>query len=684
METATVLKIVVIIGVLYIVYFNFCQSTVYQYGHHEYFTKMERDITPPDGCAPNVDYTNDSNLLCRMWYLRHILGVEMFDDDNDSSQDTFIDSLFPLNKNLLPLYTKPFGKVPDVLDSATTTQSAAYIVKSVQHLHKFMNHTFSQLKDIIDTSTTTFDPYIATCSTQITLASILFEMYRNISNLFFTCVSQNNNTTSTEISTETSTETSMTVLYLMPLMMYLKTHIGNLMESAMIVLNKNNNNKNPINVSSINPKVYDTLLSQLKTETREILATEITTLVEDNNSCRSPKEYKQYRKVLAHALKNTMQLCQQKIKTIKSLTTDQHSLQTIINADLIHIFYRAFRYYENVHDTFFKGTIDNDVSVLKHYEYKSREILTNSQPIPLFPQAVITKRTNSIDTPLLSFSSPKGLRSGMLDIVRILDKPLLIQLTKYTTPGTIGSLFMQILNSKSEILAMPINLAQTALTKYIGTLSDHHLRKIIRHTPERFGNDNDDDDNGQIAQERFGDCDDDGDGDDNEKDNRRRRFMIGNCMKESSKKYRNNASVYDGPSMDLFGDNYETGKLVASTANTSTVSNRKYFIDYNGQTCVDSSGNTVLLPQYAPPGKYNSSSEYLLDDSGNFVFDSMSKPILSTDYKKGGTAEVPSLRFSYPVLQPTQNMVSWDLRGTPDIELSNPPVTGLPGKAAPP
>ena len=160
--------------------------------------------------------------------------------------------------------------------------------------------------------------------------------------------------------------------------------------------------------------------------------------------------------------------------------------------------------------------------------------------------------------------------------------------------------------------------------------------------------------------------------------------MIGNCMKESSKKYRNNASVYDGPSMDLFGDNYETGKLVASTANTSTVSNRKYFIDYNGQTCVDSSGNTVLLPQYAPPGKYNSSSEYLLDDSGNFVFDSMGKPILSTDYKKGGTAEVPSLRFSYPVLQPTQNMVSWDLRGTPDIELSNPPVTGLPGKAAPP
>ena len=114
-----------------------------------------------------------------MWYVRNVLGLEFF-DDNHISQDAFIDSLFPYDKILMPLYTRPFCKINDVIDAQTTIRVAKHIVNSVNHLHKFMSHTFYQLKDIIDTNNKTFDPYIATCSTQITLASILFEFYRTI------------------------------------------------------------------------------------------------------------------------------------------------------------------------------------------------------------------------------------------------------------------------------------------------------------------------------------------------------------------------------------------------------------------------------------------------------------------------------------------------------------------------
>ena len=370
MDSSKVVKIFIVLTLFFILYNNFYNNNDYIYGECENFTDE-----PPSGCVLNKDYTTDSNMICRMWYIRNVLGLEFF-DDNHISQDSFIDSLFPYDKILMPVYTRPFGKINDVIDAQTTIRVAKHIVNSVNHLHKFMSHTFYQLKDIIDTNNKTFDPYIATCSTQITLASILFEFYRTISNSFFSDLSKNTNP---------SKDVSLTLLYLMPLMMYLKNHITTLMESAMIVLNKEKTSL--IDISSINENVYVSLHSQLYNETNNVLSVEIKHVKENSCGEEKYKSYDDYNYIVTNALKNTLRLCQDKIQTIKSLTSGSNSVQTLINADLIHIYYRAFNYYKAIYEDYWQlGNIqdDNMYNIIKYYEWKTRSVLKNTQAIPFF------------------------------------------------------------------------------------------------------------------------------------------------------------------------------------------------------------------------------------------------------------------------------------------------------------
>ena len=82
----------------------------------------------------------------------------------------------------------------------------------------------------------------------------------------------------------------------------------------------------------------------------------------------------------------------------------------------------------------------------------------------------------SIDTALSSFKSPQTLRIAMINIANSIDVKLLNILAKYTPPDRIGTLFMQLLNSKSEILAMPINQAKDYIVDYITSLYDSYLQ----------------------------------------------------------------------------------------------------------------------------------------------------------------------------------------------------------------
>ena len=428
----------------------------------------------PGTCIAGIDYSNSNDMICRNWYNRNVLGVEYF-SSNDFSQDTIINTVFSMDKVNFPFYCTPFKKIPDIADPCLTYRTSCYIMTSVDHIHWFMKSVFSKLKHIVDTSTKSFDPYVATCSIQITLASLLFEIYRNIANSFFSLVCNVESPPH---------EATVPFLYLMPFMMFLKQHITGLMEGAMIVLTKNNNKSLLVDVSTINPNVYNNVKTQMENEISNIFTpsllqnTSEEELISKCINSEHTSEFNEYRTIIVSALTSVLSLCRSKVKTIDSLTTNNHVIQTIINGDLIHVFYRAVLYFTEVLSEFCDNVSTKNDTILKHYEWETHQLMTTATQTPLFTSTNESSIENniSIDTALSSFNSPQSLRIAMINIANSIDISFLNILAKYTPPNRVGTLFMQLLNSKSEILAMPINQAKDYIVDYITSLSDSYLQ----------------------------------------------------------------------------------------------------------------------------------------------------------------------------------------------------------------
>ena len=74
----------------------------------------------------------------------------------------------------------------------------------------------------------------------------------------------------------------------------------------------------------------------------------------------------------------------------------------------------------------------------------------------------------------------------MINIANTIDARFLNILAKYTPPNRIGTLFMQLLNSKYEILAMPINQAKDYIVDYITSLSDSYLQSLYDNNTTNY------------------------------------------------------------------------------------------------------------------------------------------------------------------------------------------------------
>ena len=579
----------------------------YEYGLYEPFTDDNQKQ-----CDLNVDYTASSDIACRNWYLKNVLHLEMFTDK--FSQDDLIDTLFALGDVSLPIYTDSFSKLPDFMSNEMTIRTTRYITQSVDRIHGVMKNSFAQLKDIVDTSTSQFDPYVATCSTQITMASILFEWYNNIVNEFFLPVSESNNITS---------DVSLTMLYLMPLMLYLKTHITSLIESALIVLNRNNKVSKPFDVSSIASTIYNNVQTQISNETSVLFSANMIPFLDQQpiKTSTIPSAFLAYKNVIITTLTSFLRICQSKVRTIQSMTNNDRNIQNIINGDLIHVYYRAFLYaiavlknVVSVNSPVSKTILPN----IKQYEALTRRLIVNSQEIAIFDQVSnnpikTTDKPISIDTALNTFKSAESLRQALLTVAHSINSSLLNTLAKYNAPGTIGTVFMQVLTSKSEILSMPVQQAAFYISDYISTLPEEYLTNLIptsTSTPkvEHFTCDSD-----HIKSKRFsiGKC-------------------IHSCLNDKKRKH-TRTSV---PRYELFGDGYTAGTLQAS-ANIH---------DYNTH---DEDGNTT------------------------------------SDNSSHNPSYVPALDAPYPILQSQSGMAAYDIRGIPDIPVSTAPVSGLPGRVRP-
>ena len=691
-----------LIIVIVIIYNLYYKNSDTEYGVLcESFGNLNQSLLPPhelmpDTCIAGIDYSCSNDILCRNWYNRNVLGVEHF-SSNDFSQDTIINTIFSIDN--IPLYNTPFKKIPDIADPSLTYRTSCYIMTSVDHIHRFMKSVFSKLKNIVDASTKSFDPFIATCSIQITISSLLFEIYRNIANSFFSLVC---NVESPPY------EATVTFLYLMPFMMYLKRHIVSLMEGAMIVLTKNDktNNYMLVDVSTINPNVYNNVRTQIETEISTIFSP---SLIQNTNEedliskCINSKytsEFNEYRTIVVSALTSVLSLCRSKVKTIDSLTTNNHVIQTIINGDLIHVFYRAVLYYTEVLNMLCDNTYTKNDKILKHYEYETRQLMTTATQTPVFTQTN-NKLNVSIDTALSSFTSPQTLRIAMINIANSIDVKNLNILAKYTPPDRLGTLFMQLLNSKSEILAMPINQAKDYIVDYITSLSDSYLQSLYDSKTKSYE---------QTSSNTMSKSE-------------QQRFTIGNSINTclQKKKQNINSNKRNNGNVEMFGDyEFNTGTLKGSCVCPNNVSqgtqpqgtstqtpqsqtslqgeyNRsqglnqsmsqgmiQYYYDSNGNTVKDSNGRLVVLSAYLKHS-YDTSQKYLLDDDNKFIIDSTGNPILSCDYisaslKNGSAAYVPVLDAPYPVLQSQLGKASYDIRGIPDTPLSFAPISGLPGR----
>ena len=251
--------------------------------------------------------TVENDMACRQWYLQNVLNVELFTDipGSTSSQDCIIDSIFSLGKITLPIYTRGFTKIPSIATADVAVRTARHIVNSIDQIQRVMRNTFAQLEDIIDTSTNSFDPYIANCTTQRTMSSILCDLYKTLTSMFFLPLSY---------TTNPSQQSVMTLLYLMPVMMFLKTHISGLIESILMILSKDPTNK--IDVSSINDGVFKKVLTNINNEVSMVMNTQ---LPENQTNGTASAEFKNYQSIMQEAIITVLSMCRSKIDNVQSL-----------------------------------------------------------------------------------------------------------------------------------------------------------------------------------------------------------------------------------------------------------------------------------------------------------------------------------------------------------------------------
>ena len=621
------------------------------YGLYDTFTNEPHNTmnVNASGC------TIENDMACRQWYLQNVLNVELFSDipGSTSSQDCIIDSIFSLGRITLPIYTKGFNKIPSIATADVAVRTARYIVNSIDHIQRVMRNTFVQLEDIIDTSTNSFDPYIATCTTQITMSSILFELYKTLTSMFFLPLSYTANP---------SQQSVMTLLYLMPVMMFLKTHISGLIESILVILSKDPTNK--IDVSSINYGVFKNVLTNMNNEVSMVMNTQLPDN-QTNGTAASP-EFKTYQSIMQEAIITVLSMCRSKIENVKSLTTADNNIRTIINGDLIHVFYKAFLYFYLVLKIL-SGSAnvpEYNITYVQRFERIAFQVLSRTTPIPIFTSRPIATQDISIDTPLQTYTSISSLRGALLDIISTMDTSLLNKLAKYSTPGNIGTVFMQIITSKSEILSMSQSSAQNFLYEYIKTLPESYLRSFLPVVK----------DTGTVETFQSG-CG-------NNQSNKR--FSVGKCINSYVRQSKQRAGNGNGyvPHYDMFGENYTVGSLQG----TPTIP-KDLMVDSQGNIVIDSLGNYVSLGS----NSYNTNGTYLLDNNRNVVLDSSNNPVLSSDYIKAknsiktsgvtvNASYVPALDTPYPQLQSQLGKAAYDIRGIPDTPLSFAPISGLPGR----
>ena len=644
--------------ILFILSSFFTNKTTNDNTNHNYMEYGLYDTLRDDFTNEKLKITTstcaENDMACRQWYLQNIVNVEMFSDAS-SSQDCIIDTVFSLGKITFPIYIKPFKQIPKIATADVAIRTSRHVVNSIEHIEKVMRNTFTQLEVIIDTSTDLFDPYIATCTTQITMSSVLFEMYKTLTSMFFLPLSYSN---------VPSQQSILTMLYLMPVMMYLKTHISGLIESILMILTKNPTNK--LDVSSINSSVFGKVKSNITKEVSMIMNTQLS----DNNSSDNtnvPPEFITYQSILKEAVITVLSVCRSKIQDVQNLTSYDQSIRTIINGDLIHVFYRSFQYFYLILKII-SGTAnvpEYNIAYVQLYEKIAYRILSRTDPIPVFNERPREIQFVNIDTPLNTYTTVADLRSALLQIASSIDVSLLNTLAKYNAPGNIGTVFMQVLTSKSEVLSMQISLAQDYLYEYMKTLPESYLQSFlpfVNKTEQKI-------EGFQSSCQKSSD----------------KRFSIGKCINSSvrqGKQRAYNKNSYT-PRYDMFGDNYTVGSLNGSPNMIKDV-----LIDANGKSVLDSNGNAVLLGS----ASYDTSGTYLIDSKRNVIYDSSNNPVRSADYiyatgskKKqsvviGNASYVPALDSPYPTLQSQLGKAAYDIRGIPDTPLSFAPISGLPGR----
>ena len=634
---------------------NECDIDLNEYGMYEGFND---EI--PAGCDPNINYSNSTNSSCRLWYIQNVLRLDFFTDT--IPQDHIIDTLFPLGKISLPIYSAPFKKKPEcVNDTTIAIRTSRYMVQSVDKLRTVINNTFTQLNSTMEITQNSFDPFMLSAITENTLLNVLFGIYEHIINLFFSNVVVNNDESET---------TRLTLFYLMPFMMYLKTQMSRLMESLQIIITTLNTNS-MIKISTLDPLVFDKITSRMDNQATyinsEVAVNNLTETLSENNTF--PIEFNNYRSIIFNAFVDTLQKCYSQIQSIQSNQTENISTQHIIQGDLVHIFYRVFMYFVSVLRIMKnspKTFPEDNTFVVKYYESAARKIMTNSQPVSAFPQHIEPPSNVNIDQPLKTFDSVESLRTTLVNISLSIDVKLLNDLAKYSTPGNVGTLFMQLINSKSEILAMNIMQAKYFIKDYMETLSDEYLTSLVPNLinkVENFNNVLGYNSENQINSKRFsvGKC-------------------INTCIREGKKRVVNNS-----PKCEMFGENFNSGTLTASSMNSSSYNTTGVYVtDANGNIVLDSNGNEILSSTYSKhdsslSSDYNTTGVYVTDSKGNYITDKNGNHLKSQDYMNS-IAYVPALDAPYPKLQSQLGKAAYDIRGIPDTPLSYAPVSGLPGR----
>ena len=642
------------------------------YRRREHFTGIEDD----ERCDPNTDYSHSTNVHCRMKYLQKVHGVELFGGDNRIDFGTqeelvthYLSGPFPAFspkiKKIVVTDTQSFQQMLNLAHKNLT--DAATLKNNVDFMNTYITRA------IPSQNTTMFDTNLGSLITIMTIASILLKMYSSLCerhfNAYIAEIDAVNKGANVSMKT---TVLYMICLYVIPITTYLNKCIHDLYTE--FTMHTSTDKPKIVDIS----KVSDTVRKQLSTDTQKQLLQISDTKAHDKINAQTNEfmnnitsilgsssldntglltlAFDSYITMMLQVLSDTYTYVIQLSHTASTATTNQNNVATLLSYDIINIASNACKYIQNMSVTLINQAEHIPISTTTNVVVPPPPMIPPppvqpaQQPVPASIQVQQGLVGTPISTPTtlapLQYTTPPAVMPTQSPVPTLTSAQFTDLISMPLTQFDSNGVKYAIMNVISQITTQAV-LNQLASYGVQGTIGSV-FAQIFTTKPELL--------NTMTIEQT--------------------RIALMNYFLTMTDTYWSNiikpqASFQFLPNttgtgnVEGFQQKFKVGQCMSECAQKGKEQARQAY-------CAS------RAPRRRPDSSSSGSNDGYYE---TFTSGTVTGTDVSINNKnRNNTAYVPALDFQYAQLQPMSNKASFDLRGTPDLQLSSAPVSSLPGR----